>query len=54
VSIPVEVARMRYWDETVHAFVAEPGVYELKAGSNSADLPVSASFSVKSSSGEAR
>jgi len=46
VSIPVEVARMRYWDDTVHAFRAELGTYELKAGFNSADLPLTASFSV--------
>ena len=46
VSIPVEVARMRYWDETTHAFVAQPGAYELKAGSSSIDLPLSASFNI--------
>jgi beta-glucosidase len=46
VSIPVEVARMRYWDEAKHAFVAEPGSYELKVGSSSADLPLNASFKV--------
>jgi beta-glucosidase len=46
VSIPVEVARMRYWDETTHAFVAEPGTYRIMAGSSSTDLPLSASFSV--------
>jgi beta-glucosidase len=46
VSIPLEVARMRYWDETTHAFVAEPGTYQIMAGSSSVDLPLSASFSV--------
>ncbi|HSI84421.1 MAG: glycoside hydrolase family 3 C-terminal domain-containing protein [Candidatus Methylacidiphilales bacterium] len=46
VSIPVEVARMRYWNESTHAFVAEPGKYELKAGSSSSNLPLSASFSI--------
>jgi len=46
VSIPVEVARMRYWDETSHAFVLEPGTYELKVGASSTDLPLSASFNV--------
>jgi Fibronectin type III-like domain len=42
----VEVARMRYWDETTHAFVAEPGTYELRAGSSSQDLPLTASFNI--------
>jgi len=46
VSIPLEIARMRYWDETTHAFVAEPGTYHIMAGSSSTDLPLSASFSV--------
>jgi beta-glucosidase len=46
VSIPMEVARMRYWDETTHAFVAEPGTYQIMVGSSSTDLPLSASFSV--------
>lgn len=46
VTIPLEVARMRYWDETTHAFVAEPGDYEIKAGSNSEDLPLTATFRV--------
>jgi beta-glucosidase len=46
VSIPLEVARMRYWDETTHAFVAEPGTYQIMAGSSSTDLPLSASFSI--------
>ena len=47
VSIPVEVARMRYWDESTHAFVAEPGTYQIMAGSSSTDLPLSASFSIR-------
>ncbi len=44
VTIPVEVARMRYWDEDTHAFVAEPGRYVLNAGPSSADIKLSASF----------
>jgi beta-glucosidase len=48
VVIPVEVARMRYWDETKHAFFAEPGTYELRAGSSSENLPLSASLGIGS------
>jgi beta-glucosidase len=46
VSIAVEVARMRYWNETMHKFVAEPGSYELKVGNSSEYLPLTASLSV--------
>jgi beta-glucosidase len=46
VTIPVEVARMRYWDEDKDAFVADPGVYQLSAGASSENLPVSASFTI--------
>jgi len=46
VTIPVEVARMRYWDEAKDAFIADPGVYQLSAGSSSENLPVSASFTI--------
>jgi beta-glucosidase len=35
ISIPVEVARMRYWDATAHAFTADPGTYQLGAGTSS-------------------
>jgi len=28
VAIPVDVARMRYWDEAKHAFTADPGTYQ--------------------------
>jgi len=47
VAIPVEVARMRYWDEATHCFVAEPGGYELKVGASSADIRSSAPFTVQ-------
>ena len=47
VTIPVEVARMRYWDEVRHAFVADPGVYQLSAGASSENLQVSASFTIQ-------
>jgi beta-glucosidase len=47
VTIPVEVARMRYWDEVTHAFVADPGIYQLSAGASSGDLRVSASFTIQ-------
>ena len=51
-TIPVEVARMRYWDETSQGFVAEPGVYELKAGSSSSDIRLCAPFTVSRNNGE--
>jgi hypothetical protein len=44
VSIPVEVERMRYWDEDTHTFVAEPGRYVLNAGPSSAAIKLNASF----------
>ena len=46
ITIPVEVARMRYWDEGKHAFAADPGIYQLSAGTSSGQSPVSASFTV--------
>ncbi len=45
-TIPVEVSRMRYWDEAGDAFVADPGLYQISAGASSADLQVSASFTI--------
>jgi beta-glucosidase len=44
--IPVEVDRMRYWDETTHGFVLDPGDYEIEAGASSSDLPLHAKFEV--------
>lgn len=46
ITIPVEVARMRYWDETKHAFAADPGTYQLCAGTSCESLRASASFTV--------
>ncbi len=44
VVIPIEIARLRCWDERAHAFRAEPGTYAVAIGGSSDALPVSASF----------
>jgi len=49
VTIPIEVARMRYWDETRHAFAADPGRYELHAGFAADNLPLHAAFALTES-----
>ncbi len=46
VQIPVEIARLRFWDETTHRFVAEPGTYTVRVGGSSVDQPLSGSFTV--------
>jgi len=49
ISIPVQIARMCYWDEIAHRFAADPGIYELRVGSSSDQLPVSAPFTLVAS-----
>ena len=46
ISIPVEVARMRYWDEVSHAFKADPGVYGILVGGSSDALTQKATFTL--------
>ena len=46
VQIPIEVARLRYWDEARHAFVAEPGSYTVYTGGSSAQHLLQGSFTV--------
>ena len=46
VQIPIEVARLRYWDEVRHGFQAEPGNYTVRVGSSSAELPLTGQFHV--------
>lgn len=46
VSIPVDVERMRYWDEEKHAFVADPGIYQIRVGPASDRLAVSAPLKI--------
>ena len=47
VTIPIEVARMQYWDEQTHAFVAEPGDYRIRVGPSSDNLVMSAPLAIK-------
>jgi beta-glucosidase len=47
VTIPVEVARMRYWDEAKDAFASDPGSYQLCAGTSSANLPLASPFTIQ-------
>lgn len=47
VTIPVEVARMRFWDVATHAFRAEAGTYGILVGGSSDALVQKASFEVK-------
>lgn len=41
VTVAVPVARLAYWDEATHAFIVEPGRYEVRVGASSADIRVS-------------
>jgi beta-glucosidase len=46
VRIPIEVSRLRYWDESRHGFVAEPGTYTVRVGGSSVDQPLTAQFRI--------
>ena len=46
VKIPIEIARLRFWDETTHRFVAEPGSYTVRVGGSSIAQPLTATFTV--------
>jgi beta-glucosidase len=40
VTMEVPVRKLAFWDETTHAFVVEPGAFEVMVGASSADLRV--------------
>lgn len=44
VEIPLQVSRMSYWDEARHAFAADPGNYEILAGTSSENPVLRANF----------
>jgi beta-glucosidase len=43
-TLPAE--QLAYWDETLHAFQVEPGVFEILVGASSADIRVKGKFTV--------
>ncbi len=47
-AIPVEVARMCYWDETTKSFTADSGSYQLCAGTSSGNLQLQVPIIVQS------
>lgn len=47
VSFMLARAMFEHWDETVHAWVASPGRYQLFVGRSSHDLPLRADFDVR-------
>ena len=45
-TLPAE--KLAFWDETTHAFVTEPGTFEVLVGSSSADIKLRGQFEVTS------
>jgi len=43
-TLPAE--QLAYWDETLHAFQVEPGVFEILVGASSADIRIKGKFTV--------
>jgi beta-glucosidase len=48
VSFVLPAERLAFWDETTHAFVAEPGTFEVLVGSSSEDIRLRGRFDVTS------
>lgn len=46
VDMTIHVPELAYWDDAKAAFVVEPTTYEVKVGSSSRDLPLTAMFNV--------
>jgi len=44
--VPAE--KLAFWDEKTHAFVTEPGTFEVLVGSSSQDIKLRGQFEVKS------
>ncbi len=48
VSFTLPAEKLAFWDETKHAFVTEPGTFEVLVGSSSDDIKLRAQFDVTS------
>ena len=38
VAFTLPAAKLAFWDETTHAFVVEPGKFDVMVGASSADI----------------
>ena len=47
VQIPVQMSDVAYWDVKTHAFVIEPGKYDVQVGASSADIRLNTTVEVK-------
>jgi beta-glucosidase len=47
VTFTVPAAKLAFWDEKTHAFLPEPGAYEILVGASSADIRAKAVVRVK-------
>ena len=47
VTLTVPAAKLAFYDEKTHAFVVEPGAYEIQVGASSADIRLAERFEVQ-------
>jgi beta-glucosidase len=46
VTFTLDAAKLAYWDDETHAFLAEPGDYEILVGASSADIRLRSRFTI--------
>ncbi len=46
VTLPIDMRALSFWDDGLHAWVAEPGAFQVLVGASSADLRAQAGFTL--------